>query len=219
LEFLVTPSANADGILCTRTTSKFLKDFNLNFAVNGDGFGYLDATYSPATYCANGGVPVKANGFAASRGKIYSPKKTAQPIVYINAKNQVAVNGNQNTVFNAVSGDRVVVKEGQVVTNLAAATPSPRTAIGLNKLGRWLIFMVIDGRQPGFSEGLTFPELAELLKSYGVYTGVNMDGGGSSAMAIRGVDGKPRILNSPIDENIPGKERGVANHLGLFVKK
>jgi exopolysaccharide biosynthesis protein len=117
-----------------------------------------------------------------------------------------------------VSGDRLVVQNGVVVKNLAATTPSPRTAIGLNKTGRWLIFMVIDGRQPGFSEGVTFPELAELLISYGVYTGVNMDGGGSSAMAIKGVDGNPRVLNSPIDENIAGKERGVGNHLGLLKK-
>jgi hypothetical protein len=219
LEFLVTPATNTNGILCTRTTSQFLKEFNLSFAINGDGYYYLDAAYPPATYCAKGGAPVKTNGFAASRGKIYSPTKTAQPIVYINPKNQVTIASSPATVFNAVSGDRLVALGGAAVKNLAATTPSPRTAIGLNRTGRWLIFMVIDGRQPNFSEGVTLPELAELLISYGVYTGVNMDGGGSSAMVIRGVDGKPRIFNSPIDQNIAGKERAVANHLGLFVKK
>jgi exopolysaccharide biosynthesis protein len=65
---------------------------------------------------------------------------------------------------------------------------------------------------------VTFPELAEQLISYGVYTGVNMDGGGSSAMAIKGVNGNPRVLNSPIDQSISGKERGVGNHVGLLVK-
>jgi exopolysaccharide biosynthesis protein len=79
--------------------------------------------------------------------------------------------------------------------------------------------MVVDGRQDGYSEGVTFPELAELLISYGVYSGVNMDGGGSSDMVIKGIDGKARIINSPIDQNIPGKERSVANHLGLYIKK
>jgi len=112
----------------------------------------------------------------------------------------------------------VVVQNGVTVKNLAAAVPAPRTAIGLNKAGRWLIFMVVDGRQAGFSEGVTFPELADLLISYGVYTGVNMDGGGSSTMVIKGADAKARLLNSPIDQNIPGKQRSVANHLGLFVK-
>jgi hypothetical protein len=33
------------------------------------------------------------------------------------------------------------------------------------------------------------------------------------------VEGDARILNSPIDQNVPGKEREVANHLGLYIKK
>lgn len=219
LEFLVTPASNSQGILCARTTAEFLSEFGLQFAVNGDGFNYLDpAAYPPATYCANGGTPVKVNGFAASRGKIYAPQKTAQPIVYINAKNRVLIDGKETAVFNALSGDRLLVKDGQTVKNLAATTPAPRTAIGLNKIGRWLLLMVVDGRQDGFSEGMTLPEMAELLKSYGAYVGANMDGGGSSAMVIRGVDGEPRLLNSPIDQMIVGKQRAVANHLGLLVR-
>jgi hypothetical protein len=51
-----------------------------------------------------------------------------------------------------------------------------------------------------------------------VYTGANMDGGGSSAVVIRGFDGKARLLSSPIDMGKPGRERAVGNHLGLFVK-
>jgi exopolysaccharide biosynthesis protein len=159
------------------------------------------------------------NGFAASRGNVYSPTKTIQPSVYLNARNQVTINEVPNKAFNAVTGDRIVVKKGVTVKNLAAQTPSPRTAIGLNRNGRWLTLLVVDGRQEGYSEGVTFPELAELLISYGVYTGVNMDGGGSSTMIIKGVDGNARILNSPIDQNVPGKERAVANHLGLYIKK
>ncbi len=218
LEFLVTPSKNPGGILCTRTTSNFLGEFNLNFAVNGDGFSYLDTTVNPVSTCAGGGDAVKANGLAASRGNLYSLKKTIEPTIYISSLNKVAVNGVQSKPFNAITGDRVVVQNGITVKNLAAQIPNPRTAIGLNRNGRWLIFMVVDGRQPGYSEGVTFPELANLLISYGVYTGVNMDGGGSSTMVIKGVDGKTRILNSPIDQNIAGKERPVANHLGLLIK-
>ncbi len=219
LQFLVTPANNVNGILCAKTPAQFLKEFGLQFAVNGDGFNYLDANaYPSTTYCPNGGTPVKVNGFAASRGKIYSPVKNAQPVIYLSAKNQVGVNAAPAQIFNAIAGDRLIVKDGKTVANLAATTPAPRTAIGLNKTGRWLLFIVIDGRQPGFSEGVTLPELAINLLSYGVYTGVNMDGGGSSAMVIRGLDGNPRLLNSPIDENIPGKQRAVANHLGLLVK-
>jgi hypothetical protein len=219
LEFLVTPTNNTNGIVCSRTTSKFLDEFSMYVAINGDGFSYLPASADPAIACTNGGDPVKVNGFAASRGTVYSPTKTIQPTVYLSTRNQVTINEVSGKPFNAVSGDRIVVQKGVTVKNLAAQTPSPRTAIGVNKNGRWLIFMVVDGRQPGYSEGVTFPELAELLISYGVYTGANMDGGGSSTMIIKGVDGNARILNSPIDQNIPGKEREVANHLGLYIKK
>lgn len=218
LEFLVTPSANNTDILCTRTTSQFLEEFKLHAAINGGYFSYLDPSYEPATLCPNGGDPVRISDYAASRGKIYSPKKTIQPVIHIGQKNQVTFNKEQGKVFNAVAGDRMVVQDGKVVKNLAAQAPNPRTAVGLSRNGRWLTLMVVDGRQAGYSEGVTFPELAELLISYGVHTGANMDGGGSSAMVIRGFDGKARVLSSPIDLGRPGKERSVGNHLGLFIK-
>ncbi len=218
LEFLVTPAPGPANLICTRPTSKFLEEFKLHAAINGGYYRYLDASYDPAKHCPKGGDPVTVSDYAASRGKIYSPKKTAQPIIYIGPRNLVTINKEQGAIFNAISGDRIVVDRGEVVKNLAANAPNPRTAVGLNKNGRWLTFMVVDGRQPGYSEGVTLPELAELLISYGVYTGVNMDGGGSSTMVIRGVDGKARVLNSPIDMGKPGKERAVANHLGLYIK-
>ncbi|MCQ3935976.1 MAG: hypothetical protein DPW18_02895 [Chloroflexi bacterium] len=218
LEFLVTPSPNNTDVLCTRTTSQFLEEFKLHAAINGGYFSYLDPSYDPAALCPNGGDPVRISDYAASRGKIYSPKKTIQPVVYIGQKNQVTFNKETGKVFNAVAGDRMVVQDGVVVKNLAAQAPNPRTAIGLSRNGRWLTLMVVDGRQPGYSEGVTFPELAELLISYGVHTGANMDGGGSSAMVIRGFDGKARVLNSPVDMGKPGRERRVGNHLGLLIK-
>ena len=78
--------------------------------------------------------------------------------------------------------------------------------------------MTVDGREFGISEGVTLTELGNLLLSYGVYSGVNLDGGGSSAMVIKGIDGKPRKLNTAIDMNVPGQQRAVANHLGAYVK-
>ena len=113
----------------------------------------------------------------------------------------------------------MVLVKGKLVENLATNIPNPRSAIGLSSNGRLLVFMVVDGRQPGYSEGVTFAELADLLASFGAYTGINMDGGGSSALVIRGIDKKPRVLNSPIDQGIPGKQRAVANHLGIFIWK
>jgi GH25 family lysozyme M1 (1,4-beta-N-acetylmuramidase)/uncharacterized protein YraI len=217
LEFLITPPSNFGNILCARTTSQFLEEFKLHVAINGGYYRYLDETFNPATYCPSGGTPVRVTDFAASRGKIYASQKTMQPTIYIKRRNQVSFNTEDGATFNAISGDRMVVENSRMVKNLADAAPNPRTAVGLGKNARWLILMVVDGRQPGYSEGVTLPELAELLIAQGAVQAANMDGGGSSTMVIRGVDGKARVVNSPIDANKPRKERAVANHLGLFV--
>jgi len=66
---------------------------------------------------------------------------------------------------------------------------------------------------------MNFPELADLMLSFGAYTAMSLDGGGSSTMVIEGLDGEPRVLNTLIDEGVPGCERAVANHLGVFIKK
>jgi hypothetical protein len=48
---------------------------------------------------------------------------------------------------------------------------------------------------------------------------MNMDGGGSSTLVIENERGKSEVLNSPIDSHIPGRERPVANHLGVYVEQ
>jgi exopolysaccharide biosynthesis protein len=94
----------------------------------------------------------------------------------------------------------------------------PRTAVGMDKNGRRLILIVVDGRQPFYSMGATFSELADLLIGYGVYEGMSLDGGGSATMVIERGPDEWVILNSPIDNYIPGRERPVANHLGIYLK-
>ncbi|HUE99146.1 MAG TPA: phosphodiester glycosidase family protein, partial [Anaerolineales bacterium] len=119
--------------------------------------------------------------------------------------------------YNAISGDRLLVSKGKKVAGLDSQIVNPRTAIGANQNGRWMYLIVVDGRE--ISIGATFSQLADLLISHGVYTGVAMDGGGSSTMVIEGVDKLPRILNTPVNENTPGRERAVANHIGISLKK
>jgi len=220
LKCLVTPPSHNSGLICTRKTSKFLEEFGLQLAVNGDGFSYLDQdTYDPGQYCPNGGEPVKVNSYAASRGTVYSERWAGRPIMYLNKNNEVTFNEPKGAIYNAVSGDRMLVEKGKKVANLESQSVEPRTAAGLNQNGRWLFLVVIDGRQSGYSDGATFPELADFLISLGAYTGLNLDGGGSSAMLIEGALGGSFVLNSPIEGNIPGNESAVSNHLGFWVNK
>lgn len=66
----------------------------------------------------------------------------------------------------------------------------PRTAVGRTAEGA-LILMVIDGRQPA-SRGATLPETARLMRDVGAMEALNLDGGGSTALVVRGV-----LVNRP----------------------
>lgn len=90
---------------------------------------------------------------------------------------------------------------------------NPRTALGLNQAGTQLYIIEIDGRQTGWSVGMTLPELADLFIERGAYRAVNLDGGGSSSFIYQPVPGGTRTLNRPSD----GVFRAVANHLGIRV--
>jgi len=62
----------------------------------------------------------------------------------------------------------------------------PRTAVGFDATRARLWFAVVEGRREGVSEGMTLPELAGLFGALGVGEAINLDGGGSSVMVIRG---------------------------------
>ena len=217
IRVMVTPpdERGSQNPLRARTTSQFVQEFGLQLAVNGDGFspwwsnGVLD-------YYPHEGDPVRPRGNAASRGKVYWTSQEAVPTLYLSSRNQMSFDAPAKP-FNAISGETLLVMGGQLIPDLDDSVTQPRTAVGYSKNGRTLYLVVVDGRQPFYSEGMTVRELAALMRSLGAQYAMNLDGGGSSTMVVEGRDGKPRVLNSPIDNYIPGRERPVANHLGFFV--
>ena len=84
------------------------------------------------------------------------------------------------------------------------ADRNPRTMAGVDADGH-LIVATVDGRQPGFSVGLSYVEGATLMRALGARDAINLDGGGSATMVIRG-----KVVNSPSD--LEG-ERPVADSL------
>ena len=62
---------------------------------------------------------------------------------------------------------------------------NPRTIAGVTRGGE-LVLVAVDGRAPGYSAGLDFEEEAAVMRSLGVSDAVNLDGGGSTTMTIRG---------------------------------
>ncbi len=93
----------------------------------------------------------------------------------------------------------------------------PRTAAGVSEDGRHLFLLVIDGRQAA-SMGTTTRETADWLRHIGAYSGLNLDGGGSTALAVTDGEGGALLVNRPIHLGIRGTERPVGNHLGVFAK-
>jgi hypothetical protein len=85
-----------------------------------------------------------------------------------------------------------------------AARPHPRTAVGLDRRASRVWLVVVDGRDRT-SDGMTLPELAGLFRSLGAGDAINLDGGSSSAMVIRG---EP-VSRSPF----PAGDRPVVNAL------
>lgn len=69
----------------------------------------------------------------------------------------------------------------------------PRTMAGIDRQGR-LLLVTVDGRQPGTSEGVTIDEGARLMRQLGAVDAMNLDGGGSTAMAVDGM-----LVNHPSD--------------------
>ena len=62
--------------------------------------------------------------------------------------------------------------------------PNPRSAVGYYEPGHYC-FVVVDGRQEGYSYGMTIPELAQVFEGLGCSCAYNLDGGGSALMIFR----------------------------------
>jgi hypothetical protein len=79
-----------------------------------------------------------------------------------------------------------------------------------------MLLVVVDGRQPGYSVGMTLQELANLMASLGAQNAINLDGGGSSAMWVNGLrvtrpsDGFERGVGSALVV-LPGSDPGQAD--------
>ncbi len=115
-------------------------------------------------------------------------------------------------LHNAIAGNVCLIENGKILAKGGDPT-YPQTAVGHTADYRLILF-VSDGRQPGFSEGMTYEELAHVLKEFGAVDAIAFDGGGSATMVMAdGKDGDPRVLNRPSD----GMERAGGNNLGVII--
>ncbi len=125
-----------------------------------------------------------------------------------------------NDCHAAVAAGPIVVRNGTYSlsedSSFNLEERHPRTAIGKNEANR-IFLVVVDGRQPSWSAGVTLPELAEMFLAMKATDAMNLDGGGSSTMVIQ-----DKVMNRPSDRAIPGMpgmERAVANVVAVFKRE
>lgn len=103
--------------------------------------------------------------------------------------------GDWSKTYASVGGSFYFLDNGQIPTfsDNGANVRSPRTAIAFND--DYIYFIVVDGRYPEVSAGMSMAELGAFARDYlGAVHGLNQDGGGSSTMVIDGV-----VVNLPSD--------------------
>lgn len=198
---------NQFGENVTDLVSSIAADNGAVFAVNGDYYGFRDS------------------GIVIRNGVVYRDQGARDGLVFYR-DGHVAVYDETETnadelladgAWNTLSFGPAVVEDGAVVAgiddveidtnfgNHSIQGEQPRTAIGIVD-DNHIVIVVVDGRDTGYSRGVTMTELAEIMVSLGATTAYNLDGGGSSEMWFDG-----EVVNQPSN----GGERATSDILYL----
>jgi len=197
---------NSFGENITETTSDTAEDNNAIFAINGDYYGFRDT------------------GIVIRNGVVYRDEGAREGLAfYLDGSVQVYDETTTSAdellaagVWNTLSFGPALLENGDILAgidqvevdtnfgNHSIQGEQPRTAIGVID-DNHLVFVVVDGRSPGYSAGVTMTGLAEIMQSLGAMTAYNIDGGGSSTMYFDG-----SLVNTPLGT---GTERGTSDIL------
>lgn len=117
-----------------------------------------------------------------------------------------------DAIETAVGGAGRILVDGQEVSDGTIITGrQPRTALGISQDGNTLILMVVDGR--GTSIGATHSEMAALMKEYGAYDAMHLDGGGSSTMVAETITEDDLSVKNTVSD---GSQRKIMTALGVY---
>ncbi|CAI9390447.1 hypothetical protein MICABA_01462 [Microbacterium sp. T2.11-28] len=198
---------NQFGENITDLVSTIAEDNGAVFAVNGDYYGFRDS------------------GIVIRNGVVYRDQGAREGLVFYEDGTVAVYDETETTAaelladgaWNTLSFGPAVVEDGVAVDgideveidtnfgNHSIQGEQPRTAIGVVDENH-LVIVVVDGRDTGYSRGVTMTELARIMVSLGATTAYNLDGGGSSEMWFDG-----EVVNQPSN----GGERATSDILYL----
>ena len=203
-EYLKTALANNTyGTNVTAKTSETAANNKAILAVNGDYYGANSTGY----VIRNGVVYRDTVREDSSNGDLAIYKDGSFKIVYEDqvSADQLVKDG----VVNLLAFGPSLVENGEIAVDTnsevgQSMSSNPRTAIGIIDENHYII-IVSDGRTSE-SEGLSLYQMAEIMKSYGVKTAYNLDGGGSSTLYFNG-----QVINKPTTNGNTISERSVSD--------
>jgi exopolysaccharide biosynthesis protein len=202
-------------------TSEIAEREKYDVAINGD---FFDAKATRDIEGRNTGYirgkPAAPVGMAMTDGVLWHRSETPRPYLEITgSKIAKLVDGRaagpiDRAAREIVGGSQIIERNGEAIvfTNRFATLRHPRTAVGIDRNGTRLTLVVVDGRQPELSIGMSLAELSQEMVRLGCDSAINLDGGGSTTLVYR--DSKTShlaIMNSPSDT----RERAVADVLGV----
>lgn len=194
---------NAFGTNVTAKTSETAANNNAILAVNGDYYGANSTGY----VIRNGVVYRDTVREDSSNGDLAIYKDGSFKIIYEDqiSADQLVKDG----VVNLLAFGPSLVENGEIAVGTneevgQAMASNPRTAIGIIDENHYII-VVSDGRTSE-SKGLSLYQMAEVMKSYGVKTAYNLDGGGSSTLYFNG-----QVINKPTTGGNKISERAVSD--------
>lgn len=198
-------AGDAYGENITDETSDIAEQNGAIFAINGDYYGFRDS------------------GIVIRNGVVYRDEGARQGLAFytdgtVEVYDETATTAQELVdagVWNTLSFGPALLEDGQIVSgiddveidtnvgNHSIQGEQPRTAVGVIDENH-LVFVVVDGRSPGYSRGVTMTELAQIMQDLGAQTAYNLDGGGSSTMYFQGA-----VVNQPSN----GGERATSDIL------
>ena len=197
---------DAFGTNITETTSDIAAANDAILAINGDYYGFRET------------------GIVIRNGVVYRDEGAREGLAFYLDGTVAAYDETTTTadelvaagVWNTLSFGPALLADGEIldgiedvevdtnVGNHSIQGEQPRTAVGMIDANH-LVLVVVDGRSPGYSRGVTMTELAQIMADLGCTVAYNLDGGGSSTLYYDGA-----VVNDPLGK---GQERGTSDIL------
>jgi len=192
----------------SKTVSSFARQYDTLVAINA-------TTFAP--YREEEGLGVNLTTLSIFEGEIQSPQNDPRAAFMVMDDGSVELHWppfDYSRIRYAAGSGPLYLLEGK--NRGRTDQRHPRSGIGISRDGRYLILMVIDGRNSEYSIGATLAEAAAWMRDLGAWTAMNLDGGGSSTLVLKDPEtGEWITVNEPSGPPARGQERAVANHIGI----